>query len=187
VSAELARGALPPQASLRDLGTHRLKDIARPEHVYQLVGPGLASDFPPLRSLSNPSNLHAQLTSFVGRDAEIAEIAALLGSHRLVTLTGSGGIGKTRASLQAAANVLDGFVDGVWFIELAPLRSGDYIPTTIAQVLDLTLRPVGDDLENLVHALAAKNALLGSEAGCERLRPGTRPAIGGAQKCGAST
>ncbi len=172
VAAELVRGALPPHASLRDLGTHRLKDIARPEQVYQLVGPRLASDFPPLRSLSNPSNMHAQLTSFVGRDAEIAEIAALLCSHRLVTLTGSGGIGKTRASLQAAANVLDVFVDGVWLIELAPLRSGNYIPTTIAQVLDLTLRPVGDDLENLVHALTAKNALLLLD-NCEHLLEAT--------------
>jgi predicted ATPase/class 3 adenylate cyclase len=176
VAAELVRGALPPQASLRDLGTHRLKDIARPEQVYQLVAPRLASDFPPLRSLSNPSNMHAQLTSFVGRDAEIAEIAALLCSHRLVTLTGSGGIGKTRASLQAAANVLDVFVDGVWFIELAPLRSGDYIPTTIAQVLDLTLRPVGDDLENLVFALTAKNALLLLD-NCEHLLEATARSV----------
>ena len=120
----LVRDALPPQASLRDLGKHGLKDLARPENVYQLVVPELASEFPALRSLESlPNNLPLQMTSFVGRDREVADLAELLGTHRLVTLVGSGGIGKTRTSLQVAANLLDGSGNGVWFIELAPLST----------------------------------------------------------------
>jgi class 3 adenylate cyclase len=121
-TADLVLADLPPQASLRDLGEHRLKDLSRPEQVYQLLAPGLTAEFPPLRSLDAlPNNLPGTLTSFVGREREIAEIAALIDKHRLVTLVGSGGIGKTRVSLQVAANLLDGSGDGVWFIELAPL------------------------------------------------------------------
>ncbi len=169
VTTDLVQGALPPRASLRDLGEHRLRDLARPEQVYQLVSPDLAADFPPLRSVDLfPNNLPLQLKSFVGRDAEIAEIMALIEQHRLVTLVGSAGVGKTRTALQVAANLLDGSADGVWLIELAPLASGDYVPSTVAQALGLTLAPDGDPVENLVRALKGKRALLVFD-NCEHL------------------
>jgi predicted ATPase/class 3 adenylate cyclase len=161
VSADLVQGELPSQASLRDLGEHRLKDLARPEYVYQLLAPDLVADFPPLRSLDSlPNNLPRMLTSFVGRDAEVAEITALVENNPLVTLVGSGGVGKTRTSLQVAANMLDGSGDGVWLIELAPLSSGDYIPSTVAQALGLKLDAEGDSVENLAVALKSKHMLL---------------------------
>jgi predicted ATPase/class 3 adenylate cyclase len=169
VSADLLQGTLPAQATLRDLGEHHLRDLARPEYVYQLLAPGLQSEFPPLRSLDAlPNNLPRQLTSFIGRDAEVAEITALLEAHPLVTLVGSGGIGKTRTSLQVAANLLDGSGDGVWFIELAPLSSGDFIPATVAQIFNLTLPSEGDAVENLASALKATRALLVFD-NCEHL------------------
>jgi predicted ATPase/class 3 adenylate cyclase len=161
VTADLVQGTLPSQASLRDLGEHRLRDLARPEYVYQLVAPDLAAEFPALRSLDVlPNNLPRMLTSFVGREAEIAEITALIDTNPLVTLVGSGGVGKTRTSLQIAANLLDGSGDGVWFIELAPLASGDYIPSTIAHALGITLPPDGDQIEQLTRALKEKHTLL---------------------------
>ena len=167
--AELLQGEPPPQCSLRDLGAHRLKDLAQPERVYQLIAPDLTVDFPPLRSLDHLSNnLPAQLTSFVGREDEVAEITALLQEQRLVTLTGAGGVGKTRASLQVAANLVDTFSDGVWFVELAPLTSGEYISTTIAQALDLKLPAEGEPVENLVRALKGKQTLLVFD-NCEHL------------------
>jgi predicted ATPase/class 3 adenylate cyclase len=168
-TADLVLADLPPQASLRDLGQHRLKDLSRPEQVYQLLAPGLNAEFPSLRSLDAlPNNLPGTLTSFVGREREIAEITALIDKHRLVTLVGSGGIGKTRVSLQVAANVLDGSGDGVWFIELAPLSGGEYIPSTVAQALNLSLPAEGDPVENLARVLQSKHALLVFD-NCEHL------------------
>ncbi len=159
-TADLVQGDLPPQASLRDLGEHQLKDLARPEYVYQLLAPGLRAEFPALRSLDTlPNNLPRQMTSFVGREKEVAEITVLIGANPLVTLVGSGGVGKTRTSLQVGANLIDGSGDGVWFVELAPLTSGEYIPTTIASALGITLGE-GDPLVNLVAALKSKRALL---------------------------
>jgi predicted ATPase/transcriptional regulator with XRE-family HTH domain len=114
------------------------------------------------------SNLPLQVTSFIGRETEIAEITALLGKHRLVTLTGSGGVGKTRTSLQVAANAIEGSGDGVWFIELAPLSSGDYVPTTIAHAVGMTLDARGDPIDQLVAALKSKNMLLVLD-NCEHL------------------
>ena len=161
VMHDLVLGVLPPQASLLDLGEHRLKDLSRAEYVYQLVAPELASAFPALRSLESlRNNLPLQMTSFVGREREVAEIAELLGTRRLVTLVGSGGIGKTRTSLQIAANLLDVSGNGVWFVELAPLASDEYIPAAIAQALGLALPPEGDALENLVKRIASWQALL---------------------------
>ena len=169
VTTELVQGSLPPQVSLRDLGEHRLRDLSRPEHVYQLLAPNLIADFPPLKSLgAQPNNLPRYLTSFVGRAEEIAEITSLIAEHRLVTLVGSGGIGKTRASLQVAANLLDGWSDGVWFAELAPLSRGEYIPSIVAQAMGLTLASEGDPTLNLVRVLASKRALLVFD-NCEHL------------------
>jgi predicted ATPase/class 3 adenylate cyclase len=161
VTADIVRGELPPPIVLRDLGEHRLRDLAQPEHVYQPVVPDLPAEFPPLRSLDVlPNNLPLQLRSFVGRDVEIAEIVALVERHRLLTLVGAGGVGKTRTSLQVAANLLERYVDGVWFVELAPLSSGDYVASAISQALGLARSSNGDALENLVLALSAKRTLI---------------------------
>ncbi len=131
-----------------------------------------------LRVVEAQTNLPQQVTSFVGRETEIAEITALLGEHRLVTLTGSGGVGKTRVSLQVATNRLDDFADGVWFIELAPLTSGDYLPTTVAQAVGLTLASDGDPVENLARALKGKQTLLVFD-NCEHLIEPTARALAG--------
>jgi predicted ATPase/class 3 adenylate cyclase len=166
---ELIGAELPAQCSLRDLGEHRLKDLAQPERIYQLLAPELIADFPPLRSLEHLSNnLPAQVSSFVGREAELAEITALIDQHRLVTLVGSGGVGKTRLSLHVAADRIDEFHDGVWFVELAPLSQGDFIPTTVASALGIRLPSQGDLVESLARMLKGKELLLVFD-NCEHL------------------
>lgn len=138
VTQVLTRNALPASAALKNLGEHRLKDLGGAEVVFQLLHPDLPSDFPPLRSLDNPqlpNNLPQQITSFIGRDKEIAEVKTLLSKTRLLTLTGSGGTGKTRLSLQVAADVLENYPDGVWLVELAPLTDPSLVPQTLADVL----------------------------------------------------
>jgi predicted ATPase/class 3 adenylate cyclase len=169
VTSDLVQGSLPPQASLRDLGEHRLRDLSRPEYVYQLLGPDLIADFPPLRSLDAlPNNLPHVATSFIGRENDVAEITTLLAKHHLVTLVGSGGVGKTRTSLQVAANLLDGSGDGVWFVELAPLAAGELIPGAVASAMGLTIPTDGDATQHLVRALHNKRALLVFD-NCEHL------------------
>jgi predicted ATPase/class 3 adenylate cyclase len=159
--AELMGHGLPPECGLRDLGEHRLKDLSQPERIHQLLAPDLLADFPPLRSLEHLSNnLPAQVSSFIGRHAEIADVTTLIEQQRLVTLVGSGGVGKTRLSLQVSADLIDAFGDGAWFIELAPLASGDYIPTTVASALGLRLPTEGDLIEHLARALKGKELLL---------------------------
>ena len=166
---ELISAELPAGCSLRDLGEHRLKDLAQPERIHQLLAPDLPDDFPPLRSLEHLSNnLPAQMSSFVGREVEVAEIAALIDQHRLVTLVGSGGVGKTRLSLHVAADRIDDFRDGVWFVELAPLTQGDFIPTTVASALGMKLPSEGDLVESLARALKSKDLLLVID-NCEHL------------------
>jgi predicted ATPase/class 3 adenylate cyclase len=127
-----------PEANFRDLGAHRLKDLANPEHLFQIDIAGLPSDFPALRSLdARPNNLPVQLTSFVGREAEIAAVGELLERARLVTLTGPGGTGKTRLSLQIAAERLTRYADGAFFVELAPITDWRLVPSAIASALDV--------------------------------------------------
>lgn len=135
-SAELLVGELPADVSLRDMKEHRLKGLLNPEHLWQVVATGLSQDFPALQTLNSiPNNLPIQLTSFIGREKEIAQIKSLVEHNRLVTLTGSGGVGKTRHALQVGAEVLDGFIDGVWLIELAPVSSPELVPQALASVL----------------------------------------------------
>lgn len=153
--AELTRDRLPDGATLLDLGQARLKDLARAEHVHQLLHPDLARDFPPLRSLeSTPNNLPLQLTAFFGRARELAEAQRLLDGHRLLTITGPGGIGKTRLSLQIAANVLDRHPDGVWFVDLAPLADAKLVPRAVAEVLGLR----EEEESRLVESMSAQVA-----------------------------
>jgi predicted ATPase/class 3 adenylate cyclase len=137
---EMVREELPAGVALRDLGEHRLKDLVHPERIFQADIEGLACDFPPLKTLNNElNNLPSQLTPFVGRERELAAVISLLrNSHvRLVTLTGAGGTGKTRLSLQAAAELLDDFEHGVWFVELDTLSDPDLVLPQIAAVLKI--------------------------------------------------
>jgi len=155
------RDALPQAVSLRDLGNVRLKDLATPERVHQVIHPCLRQDFPALRSLEDtPNNLPQQPTSFIGRDRELDDLAALLAKARILTLTGSGGCGKTRLGLHLAADALEQFADGVWLIELAPLSDPGLAPQTIAKVLGLkeeTGKPLAETVNDY---LADKHSLL---------------------------
>jgi len=152
--AALVGDRLPAGVALRDLGAVRLRDLASPEYVYQVVHPRLRRDFPALRSLeATPNNLSQQVTSFIGRERELAEVKQLLGRARLVTLLGMGGLGKTRLSLQVGADTLDKYPDGVWFVELAPLADPRLVPQAVASVLAVKEeagRPVGEALVKYV-------------------------------------
>ena len=134
--ADLVGTRLPPGTTLRDLGLVRLRDLAQPERIYQVVHPPLRESFPALRSLEAvPNNLPQQVTSFIGREREFAEIGNLVREAPLVTIVGTGGLGKTRLSLQVAAEALDDFPDGVWLVELAPLADPQLVPQAVATVL----------------------------------------------------
>jgi predicted ATPase/class 3 adenylate cyclase len=148
----LAERSLPPGVSVRDLGKHRLKDLAHPEHLYQLVIEGLPAEFPPPKTLdARPNNLPIQLTSFVGREQELARVKEyLLDGTRLLTLTGPGGTGKTRLALQAAAETLTGFQDGAFFVDLAPVTDPEVVISKIASalgVMEQADRSLQDTLE----------------------------------------
>ncbi len=140
--ADDVREILPTAISLRDLGKVRLKDLSTPEHVYQVVHPQLRQQFPALRSLeATPNNLPQQTTSFIGREKELGELRQLLAKTRLLTLTGSGGCGKTRLCLQLAADSLDQYPDGAWLVEFASLTDHALVPPTVATVLGLKEEP----------------------------------------------
>jgi predicted ATPase len=159
-TSSLVSEDLPSGVSLRGLGEHRLKDL-RPERLCQLVIEGLRADFPPIRSLDRrPNNLPTQLTSFVGREAELDVAEALLANARLLTLTGPGGTGKTRLSLQLAANVSERFRDGVWFVPLEPVRDPGLIAPTILTTIGLVESGGRPARDILVEWLAARQALL---------------------------
>jgi predicted ATPase/class 3 adenylate cyclase len=152
---------LPDGATLRDLGVHRLKDLREPEPLAQLVIDGLPDTFPPLRSLdARPNNLPTQLTTFVGRDSELAEAGALLRATRLLTLTGPGGTGKTRLSLQIAAAAADEFPDGVWFVALDAVRDPELVAPTIARTLGLADNKSGRSIDLLVDEIGDGRVLL---------------------------
>ncbi|HEX2030167.1 MAG TPA: tetratricopeptide repeat protein [Actinomycetota bacterium] len=147
--------------TFRDLGEHRLKDLAHPERLYQVVAEGLEAEFPPPRTLdARPTNLPQQLTTFVGRHRELGEVKEVLERTRLLTLTGPGGTGKTRLSLQVAAEMIDAFHDGVFFVPLAPITQPGLVIATIAQTLGLHEDPKRPTVEVLVEHLADKEMLL---------------------------
>jgi predicted ATPase len=183
---ELVRDQLPPDVTLRDMGKHRMKGLMQLEHLFQIVAPDLPSDFPPLKTLDPlRTNLPVQLTSFVGREKEIADIKQLLANRRLVTLTGPGGTGKTRLALHVAAELLAGdspplpsqwetseaqragwpggegrFPDGVWLVELAPLADPALVPRAVATALGLREDAGRPILTTLTDFLSARNLLL---------------------------
>ena len=161
--AEQAGQRLPAGARLRDLGEHRLKDLFQPEHIFQLVHPGLASDFPPLATLSRrPNNLPTQTSEFLGREAQLSVIRDLLDTAgvRLLTLTGPGGIGKTRLGLQAGADEIERFEDGVFFVDLSASRDPEAAFEAIVRAVGFT--GTGDEgpFEVLTERLPGKQMLL---------------------------
>jgi predicted ATPase/class 3 adenylate cyclase len=194
---QLTRGTLPPGGDLRDLGAHRLRDLLEPERVYQLLHPELPDQFPPLKTLeSRPNNLPLQPTPFLGREQEVLQVVELLRRPevRFLTLTGPGGTGKTRLVLQAAADLLDDFPDGVFFVPLAPLTDPDLVLPTIAATLGIREeggQPIADRLhdflatkqlllvlDNFEHLAAAGPAigeLLGASAGLKVLATSRMP------------
>src|SRR5438445_3821857 len=161
VTAGIVRGTLPDGASLIDLRQHRLRDVSDMEHVFQLAHPDLRENFPPLKSLSNfRQNLPVQLTSFVGRGRERKEVAALIADHRVVTLIGSGGSGKTRLAIQVGADELEKFPDGVRFVDLAPLNDASLVVDAIASSIGIKVEQGISVVDALVRTLEGTKTLV---------------------------
>ncbi|MFL5921075.1 MAG: ATP-binding protein [Gaiellaceae bacterium] len=160
--SESTRALLDDGSRLRDLGEHRLKDLSRPQRLYQVELQGLPGEFPPLKTLDNrPTNLPVQPNELIGRERELAEAAALLNNGlRVLTLTGTGGAGKTRLALQLAAEVVEAFANGVFFVSLAPVRDWELVAPTVARTLGLREQPGETVLETLGDYLADKELLL---------------------------
>jgi predicted ATPase/class 3 adenylate cyclase len=166
---ELARHRCPPDARFSDAGAHRLKDLTAPEHVYELHDAGRDERFPPLRSLdAHPHNLPVQLTSFVGRGDEAGEIRKLLSANRVVTLTGVGGVGKTRLALHVAAELTDRYPLGVWFVDLAPLQDPFLVPAALGAALGLREDEHGLSVEVIAEHLRERTVLVVLD-NCEHL------------------
>jgi class 3 adenylate cyclase len=185
ITEDLVLDRLPADAWLTDLGSHQLRDLPRLERVVQLCHPDLRNDFPPLRSPETvvAQHLPAQFTSFVGRDAEIEDVRQILADNRLVTLTGAGGVGKTRLAVQVAAEIAGGFGGGAWLVDLAPITDPDLVAVAVIRALglpdqqgsstmDMLLRFVGDRrmllvLDNCEHLLdACADLVVGLQGGC---------------------
>ncbi len=197
VTETLVLDRLPDDAWLTDLGTHPLRDLPRPERVIQLCHPDVVNDFPPLRvaKAAISQRLPVQLTSFVGRDADITKVRDLVAENRLVTLTGAGGVGKTRLAIQIAGQMASEFADGIWYVDLAPITDPDLVPVAAARAFGLPDQPgrstmdmitrfvadrqmlvVLDNCEHLLDASAAVvMALLGAAAGLTLLTTSREP------------
>ena len=146
---------------LLDLGPRRLRDLSEPVQIFQVRASGLQSDFPALNTVDTvPGNLQAQATSFVGRDTEIAELVRLVRSHRLVTLTGVGGVGKTRLAVQVAAESVAEFPDGVWLVELAPVGDPAALPDAVASALGVTTQAGFTVTDSIAQALSGRRLLV---------------------------
>jgi predicted ATPase/class 3 adenylate cyclase len=160
---------LPSGVSLRDLGAVRLRDLGSAEHLFQIVHPGLRTEFPPLRSMaSTPNNLAQQLNSFVGRQSAMEQVRQLLANSRLLTLMGMGGLGKSRLSLQVAAIVMEDYPDGVWFVELAPLSDPRSVVQAVATAVGVREEPGGTLLDTLARYVRDKKMLIVLD-NCEHL------------------
>ena len=146
---------------LIDLGPRRLRDLPTPVGVFQVRAPGLRTDFPPLRALDvSPGNLRPAVTSFIGRESEVAEVRSALRTHRLVTLTGVGGVGKTRLAVEVAGQLADEYPDGVWFFELAAVTDPTAVPDAVAAVLGIIQQPGKTVSESVAAALEGRVRLL---------------------------
>ncbi len=157
----LARDRLRPGAVLDDLGAHRLRDIATPDRVFQLRVPSMRARHPELRSLGRGiTNLPLQLTSFVGRDADVAMVLARVEASRTVTLVGPGGVGKTRLAIAVGRELLERYPDGVWFVDLAPLSDPEFVAAAVAATLDVRVASTSTATDELVNALAGKRVVI---------------------------
>jgi hypothetical protein len=146
---------------LQDLGPRRLRDLPNPITVFQLHASGLPTDFPPLRGVaSNPGNLRPANTKLIGRDTEVSDVQAAVRSHRLVTLIGVGGVGKTRLALDVATHLADEFIDGVWVFELAAVADPAAVPDAVAAVLGITQQPGKTVSDSVASALEGRSRLL---------------------------
>ena len=158
---QLVRGSLPQGANLRDMGPRRMKDLSQPERVFQLTHPDLPDEFPPLKSLESlPNNLPVQLTTFVGREGDIEQILHLISTSRLITLTGAAGCGKTRLAVQVAADSVEEFEEGVWFVDLAAVTDSALVPHTTAAALSVKEEPRRSILDSLIDHLKSRKSLL---------------------------
>ena len=164
-AADLVRDQLPSDVHLVDLGSHHLKDMERPEEVFQLTSATTPSNFPPLRSGAgsevlpeslNPTNLAEPLSSFVGRDAEIGDVVKLLDTNRLVTLTGSGGVGKTRLAVEIGRSLISESPDGVWLVELATVSDPGLVASEVLSDLGISELPGKNAVETLVTVLSTQ-------------------------------
>jgi predicted ATPase/class 3 adenylate cyclase len=165
---EQIRAWLPSDATLTDLGLRRLKDLMRPEHVWQLTVATLPSDFAPLTSLdARPNNLPIQTTPLLGRDGVISAVKQLLASRQCVTISGAGGVGKTRLALQAGADLIDHYEQGIWFADLAPISDAALVPSVIAQALEV--KQSSDSVESSVLESLKRKELLLIIDNCEHL------------------
>src|SRR5580704_13215989 len=166
----LVLDGLPDDVWLSDLGTHPLRDLPRPERAMQLCHPDLVNEFPPLRVSKTviSQGLPTQLTSFVGRDAQLAQARELLNENRLLTLTGAGGAGKTRLAIQLAAQLAGEFRDGVWYVDLAPITHPGLVPTTVARSLGLPDQPGRSTMDTLTRFVADRQMLIVLD-NCEHL------------------
>src|ERR1700744_3453554 len=170
VTEALVLDRLPADAWLTDLGTHALRDLPRPERVTQLCHPDLMNEFPPLRVSKAVVSQHlpVQLTSFVGRDEELPKLRGLLAENRLVTLTGAGGVGKTRLSIQVAAGMDGEFSDGMWLVDLAPITDPGLVAVTVARALGLPDQPGRSMMDTVLRFVRDRRMLVVLD-NCEHL------------------
>ncbi|MGO9354367.1 MAG: adenylate/guanylate cyclase domain-containing protein, partial [Mycobacterium sp.] len=160
LSAESTAGLISG-VDLVDLGPRRLRDLPTPIQVFQVRAEGLRTEFPTLRALDvSPGNLRAATTSLIGRESEVAEVQAAVKAHRLMTLTGVGGVGKTRLAIEVASRLADEFPDGVWFFELAAVTDPGAVPDAVASVLGITQQPGKSVSESVAAALEGRVRLL---------------------------
>jgi predicted ATPase/class 3 adenylate cyclase/DNA-binding CsgD family transcriptional regulator len=161
---------LPADVWLTDLGTRELRGVTRPERVVQLCHPDLRNDFPPLNTAKNVAahNLPSQFTSFVGRGPQLTEVRKLLTESRLVTLTGAGGVGKTRLAVQVANQLADEYADGVWYVDLAPITDPELVPATVARALGLPDQPGRSTMDTLLRFVRDRQILVVLD-NCEHL------------------
>ena len=164
---------LPGEIVVIDMGEHSLKDLPAPEHLFQVLAPDLLREFPPLRSLdSRPNNLPRQLTTFVGREREIGDAKRILASAPLLTLTGPGGVGKTRLAIEIAGELLDEFDEGIWFVDLAVLTDPEFVVPAIASAIGVMPAPGQPILDRVIDHLRGRRVLMVFD-NCEHLLDST--------------